>query len=81
MPPGFDPKPGSVNPKQPSFSPVASAGSYRCTVSWNVGRLHVSNKVTIKVKKAWRKKKVTVRASCRSVSHLNFTRTRSVRIR
>ena len=27
MPPGFDPKPGSVSPKQPSFSPVASAGS------------------------------------------------------
>ena len=28
MPAGFDPKPGSVNPKQPSFSPVASAGSH-----------------------------------------------------
>ena len=27
MPPGFDPKPGSVSPKQPSFSPVARAGS------------------------------------------------------
>ncbi len=27
MPAGFDPKPGSVSPKQPSFSPVASAGS------------------------------------------------------
>src|SRR5579862_4124597 len=28
IPPGFDPKPGSVNPKQPSFSPEASAGSH-----------------------------------------------------
>src|ERR1700722_16747110 len=28
MPAGFDPKPDSVNPKQPSFSPVAKAGSH-----------------------------------------------------
>ena len=27
MPAGFDPNPDSVNPKQPSFSPVAKAGS------------------------------------------------------
>src|SRR5208282_4805022 len=27
MPPGFDPKSGSVNPKQPSFSPFCMAGS------------------------------------------------------
>src|SRR5580704_11459539 len=27
MPAGFDPNPDSVNPKQPSFSPVARAGS------------------------------------------------------
>src|SRR5208282_4261483 len=27
MPPGFDPKSGSVNPKQPSFSPFCIAGS------------------------------------------------------
>ena len=27
IPPGFDPKPGSVSPKQPSFFPLASAGS------------------------------------------------------
>jgi len=27
IPPGLDPNPGSVSPKQPSFSPRASAGS------------------------------------------------------
>src|SRR5271169_902101 len=27
MPPGFDPKSGSVNPKHPSFSPFCSAGN------------------------------------------------------
>src|SRR5260370_35672794 len=27
MPPGFDPKSGSVNPKHPSFSPFCIAGS------------------------------------------------------
>ena len=27
IPPGLEPKPGSVSPKQPSFSPAASAGS------------------------------------------------------
>ena len=33
MPAGFDPKPGSVNPKQPSASPDCSLGSQRCFCS------------------------------------------------
>src|ERR1700691_523644 len=38
MPPGLDPKPGSVRPKQPSFSPVASCGSqvFFCSSEPNV---------------------------------------------
>ena len=38
MPAGFDPKPGSVSPKQPSFSPLASAGSqvFFCSSEPNV---------------------------------------------
>ena len=30
MPPGFEPKSGSVRPKQPSFSPFCIAGSHVC---------------------------------------------------
>src|SRR5208282_3011832 len=38
MPAGFDPNPGSVSPKQPNFSPLASAGSqvFFCSSEPNV---------------------------------------------
>ena len=33
IPPGFDPWSGSVSPKHPIFSPVASLGSHSCFCS------------------------------------------------
>src|ERR1051326_3258752 len=33
MPPGFEPYPGSVSPKHPIFSPLASAGNHFCFCS------------------------------------------------
>ena len=33
MPAGFDPWSGSLSPKQPIFSPVASLGSHSCLCS------------------------------------------------
>jgi hypothetical protein len=33
IPPGFDPKSGSVSPKQPIARPAASAGNQRCFCS------------------------------------------------
>ena len=61
--------------------PVARAGHYTCTVSWKAGKKHVSNKTLIRVKKAWRHKLLTVKATCRSASHADFTRKKSVRVR
>ena len=41
MPPGFDPKPGSVKPKHPSFSPFSS-GSHLlfCSSAKRINRIH-----------------------------------------
>jgi hypothetical protein len=70
-----------VGKKLRARKPVASTGNYTCTVSWKAGKKHVSNKTKIRVKKAWRHKRLTVTATCRSASHADFTKRKSVRIR
>ncbi len=70
-----------VGKKLRARKPVASAGNYTCTVSWKAGRKHVSDKAKIRVKRAWRHKKLTVTVTCRSISHANFTKKKSIRIR
>ena len=62
-------------------TPQAAAGAYRCAVVWKVGRKQVSTKAKVRVKKAWRKKRLTATAACHSVSHRDFTQRTSVRIR
>jgi hypothetical protein len=61
--------------------PVAATGSYRCTVSWKVGTKQVSTKGKVRVKKAWRKKRLTLTAACHSATHRDFAQRRAVRIR
>jgi len=61
--------------------PVPAAGHYTCTVSWKAGKAHVSNKTTVRVKRTWRHKQMTATVTCRSTSHANFTRKKSVRVR